>query len=213
MNTQLYFYSWPETWRCSATRWASRISAAMNLVFSVHATDQICLGQTFAGQHVGGGGITMMQLFCVWFDLGGMVSGIGRASPRERLHLIPCTCWIITVLGASSLRLCSRRQSGFEMKNVKGVWHRYFVQHGSPAFYECWVTMLTGNDRWPLDTISILSRDREFNGCRNQEQGLKELNDRISRYYSRYKINCRMPALTMDNIIKDGWPDLHGQRS
>ena len=61
-----------------------------------------------------------------------------------------------------------------------------------------------------MHIVSVTLRDREFPRCRNQEQGLQELNSRIRRYYNDYKISCRVPDLTMDNLMAKGFPELHG---
>ena len=55
-----------------------------------------------------------------------------------------------------------------------------------------------------------LFRCREFHECRNQEQGLEELNARIRAYYHTHKPSSRVPTLTMENISSKGWPDFRG---
>jgi hypothetical protein len=56
----------------------------------------------------------------------------------------------------------------------------------------------------------LLVRRHEFRGCRNQDQGLAELNDRIRAYYTQYKPPSRVPTLTMENLSCKEWPDFRG---
>ena len=56
-------------------------------------------------------------------------------------------------------------------------------------------------------------RDRELPRCRNREEGLAELNARISAHQTTYGVQHRVPPLTWENIVAtaaDSYPELHG---